>query len=75
MNITLEFNENKNRLDIGLGIAIILKYDPTTELSVVFDEMWIGDYRTTYAKMTELERAVMAKGNWDEDEDSWHRLL
>lgn len=72
MKITLKFDEKKKYPGEGIGIAIVLKYEPDASISCEHDEMWIGEYETTFNKMTNQEKDIMKKSGWSENEGSWH---
>lgn len=75
MKIELEFDTDKRRLDIGLGLAIILAYEPTTKIWVDEVKMWAGNWKLTYDKMTESERTLMRKCGWVKDDHRWHSYV
>ena len=79
MIITLDYDETEiteySDCNTAIGIAIILKYEPLTAIGARNEQLWIGDYDSTYEKMTDKEKALMEKMDWFEDEDSWTRFV
>ena len=54
----LEFDE-KDPDAYGLGIALILKYEPDTNFYFEYGYLWVGDYKVTYSQMTDEEKALI----------------
>jgi hypothetical protein len=75
MQITLDYDETEvtecSEGNVALGIAIILKYEPSTPIAARHEQLWVGDYDFTYEKMTDEGKALMEKMGWFEDEDAW----
>ena len=77
MEITIKFEKNPKKCywEKGLGLAIILKYDPDTDIYAEHGEIWIGDYKETYEAMTDVERVLLKDSGWREDEGAWSTFL
>ena len=57
------------------GLKIIQKYDPEAEINIGHDQIWVGDYETSYNKMTDVEKKFMEEDDWFEADDSWSHFV
>lgn len=55
----------------NIGLELIKKYAPETELIPGHDQIWAGDYMKIAKMMTPEEQEKMAQNGWFEDEEAW----
>ncbi len=53
------------------GLQILAKYDEVLDCSFEHDQMWVGDFEATVAKMDKDEVWEMARLGWFEADDGW----
>ena len=53
------------------GLEIIRKYNPEADIEPAHDQIFVGDYETSFSQMTEEEKKIMEDEGWFEDEESW----
>lgn len=60
-----------NLIRFIMGVEIIRRYDPDTEMSANHGFIYIGNYQFSYSKMMELDKVKMEALGWVEGDENW----